>query len=109
MHTVFRILRENKVYAKLSKCAFLKTQVPFLGHLVGASGVQVDPAKTAAVQDWHVPDSVPKLRSYLGFANYFRKFIQGYSNLVPPLNAFLTRHLCGLLIARMHLSWSSMP
>lgn len=57
------------MYAKLSKCSFLRSWVPFLGHLVGENGVQVDPAKAAAVRDWPVPDGLPKLRSYLGSLN----------------------------------------
>ena len=88
---VLQTLPDSKLDAKLSKCSFLQTQVPFLGHLVGESGVQVDPAKTSAVQDWPVPMNVPQLRSYLGFAIYFRKFIQGYFNLVAPLNALLRK------------------
>ena len=89
LETVFQILRNNKYYAKLSKCDFLRTMVPFLGHVVGKDGVQVDPAKTAAVEAWPRPQSIHDVRSFLGLANYFRKYVLGYSNLVAPLNALL--------------------
>lgn len=83
-------LAANKYYCKLSKCEFFKPAVPFLGHIVTAAGVQVDPRKTAVVQQWPVPQSIDELRSFLGFANYFRKFIRAYAGITLPLVRLLS-------------------
>jgi hypothetical protein len=82
---VLQCLRENDLYAKLSKCEFEKPEVRFLGHIVGTNGTRVDPAKVKAVQDWPVPRNVSEVRSFLGLATYFRRFIQGFAKLAGPL------------------------
>lgn len=82
-------LRTNKLYVKKSKCHFNLSEITFLGHVVGPDGVKVDPRKVQAVQSWPVPQDIHQLRSFLGLANYFRKFIQGYSSLVRPLTDLL--------------------
>jgi hypothetical protein len=79
------LLHENKLYAKLSKCDFFKPEQHFLGHVVGADVVQVNPEIIKAVLDWVPPTSVTEVRSFLGLTNFFRKFVQGYSALVAPL------------------------
>ena len=89
LRTVCAVLRQHRLYAKLSKCSFMQRSVPFLGHVVGEFGVQASPTKLAAVRDWPVPTNVQELRAFLGFANYLRKFIQGYANVVAPLTALL--------------------
>ena len=87
---VLTVLSANDFYVKLSKCEFEKPELKYVGHIVGKEGVKVDPAKTQVVQDWPTPTSVKDVRSFLGLANYFRKFVQGYSTLVEPLTK-LTR------------------
>ena len=77
LRKIFEILREHRLYAKMSKCASARTELEFLGHVVSAEGVKVDPRKVAAVEQWAVPTSVTQLRSFLGLSNYFRRFIQG--------------------------------
>ena len=62
-----------------------------LGHVVGRGQVQPDPDKVAAVQNWPEPKNVSELRSFLGMANYFRRFVQGYSKLAAPLHELLTK------------------
>jgi hypothetical protein len=84
---ILEVLRQNKFYAKLSKCDFMKKQLLYLGHIISSEGIKPDPAKIAVVKDWPEPDNVHKLRSFLGFCNYFRKFIQGYSKLALPLTS----------------------
>lgn len=85
LRLIFQLCRTHQLYLKLSKCEFFKTEVHYLGHVISAEGIRVDPNKTKAVDTWPVPKTLKQLRSFLGFANYFRKFIQGYSRLVTPL------------------------
>ena len=87
---ILHILREQKLYAKVSKCDFCRRQVDFLGFTVTANGLQASPKKTEAIQQWPVPTTVRDVRSFLGFCNYYRKFVHHYSGIVAPLTA-LTR------------------
>ena len=87
MAQVLQILRKNQFYAKMSKCHFGKSELHYLGHVVGKEGIKVDPKKIETVAKWHRPLEVGQLRSFLGFCNYFRRFIHGYSTLVTPLTS----------------------
>jgi len=79
------VLSKNKFYAHKKKCQFFQHELTFLGHVVSAEGLKVDPQKTRVVQEWPTPKNVHDVRSFLGLANYFRRCVQGYSNLVRPL------------------------
>jgi hypothetical protein len=85
LREVLTLLREHRLYAKFSKCSFAQTHTKFLGHIVSAEGLQVDPDKTSVVRDWPHPKNVSELRSFLGLASYFRRFIRGFSQLASPL------------------------
>jgi hypothetical protein len=85
LRQVLQTLRENQFYANPKKCDFMKEEVSFLGHRLSANGLKVDPEKVRAVADWKVPKDVHGVRSFLGLANYFRRFRQGYSKMVVPL------------------------
>lgn len=87
LREVLGVLREHEFKAKLPKCDFNKSELKFLGHIVGRHGVRVDEDKVKVVKDWATPTNLKQLRSFLGLANYFRRFIQGYSSLVAPLMA----------------------
>ncbi len=82
---VLDILRQHKFYAKMKKCQFMTPELLYLGHVISEHGVKPDPKKVSALQTWQTPSNVHEVRSFLGFGNYFRKFIQGYSSLVSPL------------------------
>jgi hypothetical protein len=89
LRLVLQKLREHELYCRPHKCHFNQAELEYLGHIVGRNGVKVDPRKVKAVQDWPVPQDVHQLRSFLGLANYFRRFIQGYSALTRPLTELL--------------------
>lgn len=79
------ILRQNHFYVCAAKSRFFQEEIKFLGHIVGKDGIRPDPAKVSAVNEWKTPTDQTGVRSFLGLANYFRKFIQGYANLALPL------------------------
>ncbi len=87
LEEVLSILEKNKFFAKLSKCDFNRNELLYLGHIIGADGIKVDPAKIATVASWPAPRDLQQLRSFLGLTNYFRKFIQGYAARCKPLTA----------------------
>jgi hypothetical protein len=92
LRQVFALLRHYKFYCKLPKCDFNKAEVKYLGHIVGADGIKVDPAKVATVASWPTPQTAHDIRQFLGLANYFRRFIQGFASLTAPLTALLKGH-----------------
>ena len=87
LESVLQTLSDNKLFAQLPKCHFNTTSVEYLGHIVSKDGIKPDPKKTEAVKNWPRPQNLKEMRSFLGLANYFRKFIQGYSKIVAPLTA----------------------
>jgi hypothetical protein len=86
VRAVMNTLRKEKLYCKQSKCEFYQHEVKFLGYIVGANGLKVDPAKVEAVKAWPIPSSVTDVRSFLGFVGFYRKFIAGHSRLTAPLS-----------------------
>lgn len=78
MKQVFAILQENSLFVKQSKCLFAQTELEYLGHVISAAGVATVPSKITAIQQWPTPSSVKQLRSFLGLAGYYRKFIINY-------------------------------
>ena len=87
---VLLLLRDHQLYAKFSKCEFWLTEVGFSGHVVSASSVSVDPGKVEAVMSWERPKSVFEIRSFLGLAGYYRRFIEDFFRLAAPMTR-LTR------------------
>jgi len=85
-------LREYELYVKREKCEFAKAEIMFLGHLIGEGQVKMDPRKIQAIVEWTTPKSVPELRSFLGLANYYRRFIKGYSKKTTPLSDLLKKN-----------------
>ena len=74
--TVLQVLREHQLYAKFSKCDFYKPQIEYLGHVISETGIAVDSKKIKSIKDWPTPTSVTNIRSFLGLARYYRKFIE---------------------------------
>lgn len=83
-------LRDAHLFANAEKCEFDKSQVSYLGYLLGADGIRMDPKKLDTVASWPEPTSVKDIQSFLGFTNFYRRFVDNYARIVVPLNA-LTR------------------
>ena len=82
---MLQILREKKLFSKLSKCDFWLKKVSFLGLIVYAEGIRVDPAKIEAIVSWKAPRNVIEVRSFLGLAGYYRWFVKGFSVIASSL------------------------
>ncbi|XP_058733407.1 uncharacterized mitochondrial protein AtMg00860-like [Vicia villosa] len=81
----FQVLREKKLYTKLSKCEFWLKEVSFLGHVILSGGISVYPSKFVDVLQWETPKSATEIRSFLDLAGYYHRFIEGFSKLALHL------------------------
>ena len=88
LRTVLKALRDHQLYVKFNKCKFWLTEVRILGHMVSASGVSVDSEKVEAVIGWEISKSLFQIRSFLGLAGYYRRFIKDFSRLAVPMTKF---------------------
>jgi hypothetical protein len=79
------------LYAKFSKCEFWLDTVKFLGHTISSDGISVDPSKVQEVLDWKPPTSVHQIRSFLGLAGYYRRFILNFSRIAKPMTERLKK------------------
>ncbi|GKA88303.1 putative reverse transcriptase domain-containing protein [Tanacetum coccineum] len=85
LKTILDLLKKEKLYAKFSKCEFWLKEVQFLGHVVNRDGIHVYPSKVESVKNWKTPESSTKIRSFLGLAGYYRRFIESFSKITKPL------------------------
>jgi hypothetical protein len=88
---VLQSLRDNKLYAKFSKCKFWLDSVKILGHTISKEGISVDPSKVQEVMDWKPPKTVHQIHSFLGLAGYYRHFIPDFSRIAKPMNELLKK------------------
>lgn len=88
--TVLSRLQHEGLKVKLSKCEFFKKEVKYLGHVISADGVSTDPDKIAAVAGWPRPNTTTEMRSFLGFASYYRRFVQGFAKMAAPLHRLVS-------------------
>jgi hypothetical protein len=91
LRMVLQKLRDNRLYAKYSKCEFWLDEIPFLGHIISKGGIAVDPAKVREIVGWKIHVSVTEIRSFLGLAGYYRRFIEGFSKIAKPMTSLLEK------------------
>ena len=91
LHLVLGKLREHQLYAKFNKCEFWLKEVGFLGHVISGEGIAVDPTKVVTVTNWESPTSIGEIRSFLGLAGYYRRFIENFSKIAKPMTELLKK------------------
>ncbi|KAA3457096.1 DNA/RNA polymerases superfamily protein [Gossypium australe] len=91
LRTVLQILQDRQLYAKFSKSEFWLKEVRFLGHIVSSDGIRVDPGKISTIAEWKPPKNVSEVRSFLGLADYYRRFVKGFSMISTPMTRLLQK------------------
>nr|GEV13897.1 reverse transcriptase domain-containing protein [Tanacetum cinerariifolium] len=85
LEAILELLKEEKLYAKLSKCEFWIPKVQFLSHVIDSRGIYVDPAKIESIKYWASPKTPIEIRQFLGLAGYYRRFIEGFSKIAKSM------------------------
>ena len=88
---VFECLKDAGLKLNPEKCFFFKQKLPFLGHIISEKGIETDPSKIQAIQNYPIPQTTTQLRGFLGLASYYRKFIKSFSKIAEPLNRLLKK------------------
>jgi hypothetical protein len=91
LRKVLQRLQDCQLYTKLSKCKFWISEVLFLGHIINRDGLAVDPKKVALILDWEAPKDVRGIKSFIGMAGYYRRFIEGFSKIARPMTTLLEK------------------
>ena len=86
-------LRKEQLFAKMSKCEFWLKEVSFIGHIVLEEEIRVDPRKIEVILEWKPPKSVTEVRSFLGLAGYYRRFVKGFSMTATSMTTLLQKNV----------------
>nr|GEX68334.1 putative reverse transcriptase domain-containing protein [Tanacetum cinerariifolium] len=90
---ILKLLKEEELYAKFSKCKFWLSKVQFLGHVVDSEGIHVDHAKIEAIKDWDLRKTPTEIRQFLGLVGYYRRFLEGFSKIARPMTKLTQKSL----------------
>src|SRR5271155_5331676 len=90
---ILQRLHENDLYLKPEKCIFWATEVEYLGMVISENKLKMDPVKFAGIANWPTPKTIKDVRSFLGFGNYYQRFIHTYGDLIKPLNDLLKKNI----------------
>lgn len=93
LRILFQVLRKKKLYGKLSKCELWLFEVVFLRHVISIEGIRVDLKKIKAILQWKAPKNLSKIKSFLGLAGYYRRFVNGLSKIAMPMIKFLQKNI----------------
>ena len=99
MRAVLDQLRKAGLKLKPEKCKFVQSSVPYLGHIVSKDGVATDPSKVEKVRHWPIPKTTSEVKAFLGFAGYYRRFIDGFPKIAAPLTQLTSK--------RQRFRWTS--
>jgi hypothetical protein len=89
---VFELLAKDQWKIKLSKCTFAQREIHYLDHIISEKGVGTDPSKVSAISNWPIPANVKELRSFLGLAGYYKKFVRNFGIISKPLTELLKKN-----------------
>lgn len=88
-------MRQNSLYAKMSKCGFATNKVEYLGHYIEAKGFFTDPNKIKAVAEWPKPENLKQLRGFIGLPGYYKRFVKSFGAIAKPLTALTKKDSFG--------------
>ncbi|GKE18692.1 putative reverse transcriptase domain-containing protein, partial [Tanacetum coccineum] len=99
LKAILKLLKKEKLYAKLSKYEFWILKVQFLGHVIDSRGIHMDLAKIESIKDWASPKTPTEIRQFLGLAGYYRRFIEGFLNIAKSITKLTQKGVNALILA----------
>lgn len=108
LRKVFQLLQAEHWHIKLSKCHFAQEKLSYLGHIISAEGIATDPVKVDAIVTWPVPSNARELRSFLGLAGFYRKFIKHFAIIAKPLTNLLKKGTYFIWIPEHQLAFDTL-
>ena len=90
---VLKFLRENQLYANISKCEFYQRRVQYLGHVISEEGISVDPKNIESIMEWPTLENVTDVRYFMGLVGHYRRFIEGFSKIDHPITSLRRKNV----------------